>query len=779
MSEKNEIKRADVKQSVRDSRAHADARSRASGKRPIKGSPSQQSQKKTADSSYAYANYDREGDITVAVQKPSAEAIEKRRREQAARAAAEAQAARQAYAKKKKKKAARTIDDLKANRSNVFSRVAVSVNANSEKRRIKYYRALREKIRTTKEKNEQRKARSLSRRRQTAIGRFFLDDGERYTTRSVEQKQKITRTERLANRLSDFLYDNAISKKTNKVISFLRFCEARSYGISLIIFGLLSLLSYFISAYVPIPYVTDWTTLVAGILSIAISIPLILSKQSILAVMEKSIIISNIFFDFFGIRRSAETKVLPASPLLAVGIGAALGILGFFVSPILILGILLLAVLCAMVMSTPEFGLTIIVFLLPFMVIFEHPTVVCCAMIILCYISYIRKLAMGKRSFSFRPCDLFVLLFSAFYLAGGIFSFATDGSSTRSALVYFCIMSVYFLSSNLLNNKRILDTVIRSLIVSGLIISLLGIFQQLGGYITADWLDTDAYEYISGRIVATFDNPNVLASYLILVIPFAIVYLFEREKHIATTVYRGIALVALMAALVLTWSRGAWVGCAVSVLMLIAFAFRTSPKLIVAIFAGLPNLLLLAPDAVWSRIASIFSFLGNDIDSSVFYRLTVWRDSISMLIDNIFGGVGVGSEAFSSVYIKYASIGAESALHSHNLFLQIGLEVGIFALVLFILVLVYTFRSCYSVEFKANQSSVRAACLAGFCSATALITNGLTDYVWYNYRICLLFWLVLGICNASYRIATEEQRYTDFVNARISTFAAVDVPYKK
>jgi hypothetical protein len=55
----------------------------------------------------------------------------------------------------------------------------------------------------------------------------------------------------------------------------------------------------------------------------------------------------------------------------------------------------------------------------------------------------------------------------------------------------------------------------------------------------------------------------------------------------------------------------------------------------------------------------------------------------------------------------------------------------------------------------------------------------MTDYVWYNYRICFLFWLILGLCNASYRIATEQQRYNDFMQARISSFASVDVPYKK
>ncbi len=755
--------------------SHTDPHTRASTKKPTRTPP--HSQEKQQSPSRGYANYDREGDITVNMKKPSPEEIERRRQERL-KALEEQKAYRQAHPQKKKT-AARTVDDLKHNRSGMLSRVAVSVNASSEKQRIKQRHYIVEKIRKSRAKKEERKEKALNRRRSTAIGRFFLDDGERYTSRTVEAKQKITRAERFGTKISDFLYDNTVTKKITAAVNFLRFCEAKFYGIVLIIFGLFSLLSYFVSAYVPIAYETDWTALAAAIFSIAVSIPLLLSKHSFLFVIEKTFIIGNIIFDFFGLRRSGETKVLPPRILLAIILGSVLGILGFFVSPVTLWVILLLAVFCALVMTAPEFGLAVTVFLLPFMVIFEHPTVISCALIILSYISYIRKLAMGKRSFRFRPCDLFVLLFSMFYLAGGLFPFSESSSSSESALVYFTIISVYFLASNLLTNKRILDTIIRSLLISGLIISLLGIFQQFGGYVTADWLDADAYAYISGRISATFDNPNVLASSLLPVIPFAIVYLFEREKRIMTTFYRAIALVALMAALVFTWSRGAWVGCAVSLLMLCAFVFRRSPKFVVAVFAGIPNLLLFAPESVWHRIASIFSFLGDEVDSSVAYRLTVWRDSLSMFFDNAFGGVGVGHEAFSAVYLKYASVGAEAALHSHNLFLEIGIEVGVFALILFSLVLVYTFRSCYSMEFAANQSSVRSACLAAFASAIALLTNGLTDYVWYNYRVCLLFWLVLGICNAAYRIATEEQRYTDYVNARISTFAAVDVPYKK
>ncbi len=798
MADENRSKYSNIKSELKENRASADTQKRSSSKASTSQykKPSQSAHMQPTRSPHAYSNYDRETDITVELPKTLLSEIEKQKRaEGGAPKAPQAHPHSSGlhsnspyYSEKgtnpppKKKKAARSIADIGASaqaheKPKVLVRATEVVNSKREKRRVE---SVRDKMAVRRKKSELRKKRALNRRKATLIGRFFLDEGERYTTKTVEGAQKITDAERMANRLSDFLYTNRIAVRLKKWTTFLKLCDARAAGVALIIFGLFSLLSYFVSAQLPmVPYTTDSGTLVCAILWIALSVPLLLSRVSLVAFFERSFIVSGVLFDFFGLRRSGDTKVKPAKARFGIILGVVLGLLGFLVSPVTVSVILLSAGLFVLVLSTPEFGLSLVIFLLPFLFVFEHPTIVLCAAIIICYISYLRKLALGKRSFRFRPSDLFVLLFGMFYLGGGIFSFATGSISYESALAYFCIISVYFLVSNLMTNKRTVDTVVRALVVSSFIVAVLGIIQGGTGYVVADWLDTSAYQYISGRVTSSFENPNVLASYLILVIPFALVYTFERGSFGGKNIFNALTLLCLIGALVLTWSRGAWVGICVGLLMLGMFLFRRSPKLVVAIFAGIPNLLLFAPESVWSRISSIFSFLGNSVDSSISYRLTVWRDSLHLFFDHALGGVGVGSAAFSEAYLEYASIGAESALHSHNLFLQIGIELGAFALILFLLVLVYTYRSCYSIEFAANQSRMRGVCLASFCSMTALLVNGMTDYVWYNYRICFLFWLVLGICNATYRIATEEQRYTDFVAARVSTFASVDVPYKK
>lgn len=64
---------------------------------------------------------------------------------------------------------------------------------------------------------------------------------------------------------------------------------------------------------------------------------------------------------------------------------------------------------------------------------------------------------------------------------------------------------------------------------------------------------------ISGRVVSTFANPNVLAEYLILMIPFAGAMLITSESKTERAFY-PLTFASLAICLIFTWSRGAWLG---------------------------------------------------------------------------------------------------------------------------------------------------------------------------------------------------------------------------
>ena len=73
------------------------------------------------------------------------------------------------------------------------------------------------------------------------------------------------------------------------------------------------------------------------------------------------------------------------------------------------------------------------------------------------------------------------------------------------------------------------------------------------------------------------------------------------------------------------------------------------------------------------------------------------------------------------------------------------METGIFALIAFLL-FIFVFAQC-SLTFCKNavSKSNKLICLGILCGIVAFLTQGLTDYVWYNYRLFLLFWMIAGL----------------------------------
>ena len=45
--------------------------------------------------------------------------------------------------------------------------------------------------------------------------------------------------------------------------------------------------------------------------------------------------------------------------------------------------------------------------------------------------------------------------------------------------------------------------------------------------------------------------------------------------------------------------------------------------------------------------------------------------------------------------------------------------------------------------------------LAGFSGLMGVLLQGMTDYIWYNYRVFLMFWVVMGLTAAVQRISAE------------------------
>lgn len=80
-----------------------------------------------------------------------------------------------------------------------------------------------------------------------------------------------------------------------------------------------------------------------------------------------------------------------------------------------------------------------------------------------------------------------------------------------------------------------------------------------------------------------------------------------------------------------------------------------------------------------ARVLSIFAMRQ---DSSNSFRFNVYHSSVEMFKDNWLLGIGVGNQNFREIYGLYMKTGFD-ALSAYNIFLEIAVESGIFALIAF------------------------------------------------------------------------------------------------
>ena len=543
--------------------------------------------------------------------------------------------------------------------------------------------------------------------------------------------------------------ESFLLQKTKAYLRSLPAIRIRAVGYYFLSFGLVSLSSYLVRRYALADEKTDLTLLLLGVSVTVVSLPLLFSGKSISHSLTESPFCRFLLFSVMGIRPDAlctDENRRGSSPV-AVVFGIGLGLIGAFSSPLpaFLLPFGLIGVIA--VLSQPEIGVFLLFLALPFL-----STMMVAALLILTMVSTFCKVIQGKRFLTLLPSDIAVFFFALLLILGGVIS-VSPGASIKPALLYTCLLLGYFLVCNLIRTPEWLVRCLSGLLLSGTFVSLLGIFEYYFGTQLVTWTDQAMFGDIGSRVISTFGNPNVLGEFLILLFPIAFVYLLclrgASSRFVAFLMCGAIGL-----CLIFTWSRGAWLGLLFGmVLFFLIYSRKTLAALLLGCL-GVPFLPLVLPDSIVKRFTSI----GNLRDTSTAYRVNIWKGAMNLVSDVLPHGIGIGQGAFSDVYVSYSLAGIEAAPHAHNLYLQILIEIGLTGLLVFLLILFLHARETLSFcrDVETLPLSYRLLNAAGFCGIVSMLVQGMTDYVWYNYRIFCLFWLILGLMSALRRVARSE-----------------------
>ncbi len=516
-----------------------------------------------------------------------------------------------------------------------------------------------------------------------------------------------------------------------------------SYGACVIIIELLKTYTFQIETE------DHYKILVVGIGMAALGFFMFFSKKSIAGLLYESRAARFFLFDILGFQTYRLSRMAKQEPLqnlnVSLVIGLFLGGLTIWVDAIRFPALFVFLLVMLVTFHSPESAIIMVFLLLPFLTTMQLVFTMCTI-----YVSFALKLLCGRRIFRFRLTDFAAIAFMIFIVSGGVFS--VDGSSFKKMCVFVCFMLSYFVVKNTLGSQALVHRCISALIASSVAVSLIGLYQNFFGTLAEKWLDKTVFTEIKGRVVSTFENPNVLGEYIILIFPLILAMMIRTKRANARTGYFAAAVVNC-ACLVFTWSRGAWLGFLLSLILF----FAVSGKHFLT--TGILSLPIVGVVLYFAMDTPILHRFTNLSDSSSSYRFHIWRGVLRMLDDVGLHGIGIGEGAFRLVYPAYSLSGIEAAPHSHNLFLQITVETGIFSLIAFLIFMFFYMQCSLGFCKNAIMSSNKIVCIGIYAGIFAFLVQGLTDYVWYNYRIFLLFWMLLGLGLAHVRTAsaTEEE----------------------
>lgn len=431
--------------------------------------------------------------------------------------------------------------------------------------------------------------------------------------------------------------------------------------------------------------------------------------------------------------------------ILLVAAMAASALLPNNIMTVLFLGVLSVigAVGVVMILKNTLLGIYLTVFLAPIV-----PTMVCVGLSGLCVVSFILNMATNKnRRYTITAIGTMLIAFVGLAAISTLTSIHRT-KSIQILMLYIAFAVFYFVTVNTVRTKQQWRNMVMFFVLSGTVVALLGVYQNFVLETTAQssWVDTEMFSQIGVRVYSTLDNPNVLGQFLVLVIPIAFAMLVSSKKIMERIVFL-VSCVIMGACLIFTWSRAGWVAIILALGFFVVMKDRRWSTLCIVALLIMPFLL---PENILSRITSI----GNMKDSSTAYRVSVWIASLRIAADYWIGGIGLGSGAFERMYQHYALNGAGFALHSHNFYIQLVVEMGILGLMVFFAIIFLAFKQIICIRDKKSVNYNVALAIGG--ALLGYLFQGIAENLWYNYRMVLIFFICLAILQSSAIISKGE-----------------------
>ena len=408
-----------------------------------------------------------------------------------------------------------------------------------------------------------------------------------------------------------------LNRAGEKISAFFAATRSTCYGAFFVSFGLSVLLFYFLNEYAGAYEGRNIVTLTLGAVCSIISIPLLLIDKPWHRMVSESQLLEYIFFELFCMKRGWSPDGKRGAPtVLGVIFGVLIASIGIFIpvgSVALVLGTLALVYLS---FSSPEFPYLLSLLLIPYSSYVPNAKIALAFFAVLSFVAFFKKSLSGKRVIHIEQYD--ALLFIMLILVCIYVYFANENAKISDYLIVAPMFMGCFLSSNVITNRRLADS-----ISNGLVITTLPLL-----------IYTDVIRMIS--LVRASDSPAVSAEFLLSAVVCAILSL----RLIRHSTGAGKVMYSVLFAV-----------------YLLSVCFMTHPVCIVALLIGV---LTAALHRVWKYfplvvspiclLASLLHLLPEGARASVFGALRIGSPTfVELLLSS-----AVGTAVFALAVLIFA-----------------------------------------------------------------------------------------------------------------------------
>lgn len=339
---------------------------------------------------------------------------------------------------------------------------------------------------------------------------------------------------------------------------------------------------------------------------------------------------------------------------------------------------------------------------------------------------------------------------------------------------YVGYAALFFLCIQVLTDEQRVRSLARMVSLSGLLVGVYGVMQAAG----ADPFKWGTVPFAPHMAFSTLGNPDTLGGYIVFPLVVSIALALS-DAATGWKVVHWVTSLFVIACWLATFSRGAWVGGLVGLVLLVVVFFRQRRKLgaidlgflcLMAVSAaGVIAISARSADAVTnfaSRLSSITAFGEGSAKS----RLQIWGSSLEAIRHRPIFGWGPDTFRFAfgryrtSAFVAHNGIAA-TVDNAHNYALQLATTIGIPGALLF-----------HTIDVSALWSGGRRLLASGVDTADGLLRGGFLAagvgflaYLLFGFPIVSsgsLLWLTLALL-------TEPQARTREIHRRAwGTWAA-------